>query len=160
MDNFTKAITISFCILAGAVIAFMFFRLLTDKVYFWVELATGVTLLLAIAISYLFKPSNYVVTSYSFIINRPLGEIEIPLNNIESAEKVEDKDMRFSLRLFGVGGLFGFYGIFSNKKFGRMRWYASRRNRFVLIKTTGNKKIVITPDDISLAEMIMKNKAA
>jgi hypothetical protein len=46
-----------------------------------------------------------------------------------------------------MGGLFGYYGNFVNFSLGRMTWYATRRDKPVLVKTTDNRKIIVTPDD-------------
>ena len=48
--------------------------------------------------------------------------------------------------MFGVGGLFGYYGNFVNSTLGSMTWYATRRDKAVLITTLENKKIIVTPD--------------
>ncbi len=59
-----------------------------------------------------------------------------------------DKDkMGWAIRIFGVGGLFGYFGKFANKEMGNMTWYATRRDKTVLVTTTGNKKIIVTPDE-------------
>ena len=67
--------------------------------------------------------------------------------------------MKNSCRSGGVGGLFGYYGNFYNKKFGGdMKWYATQMKKFVIIKARKVKKdntgpysrkfnvIVLTPD--------------
>lgn len=64
-----------------------------------------------------------------------------------SAEVLEKDALYWSIRTFGVGGLFGYFGKFANAKLGNMTWYATRRDKTVLIKTAGNKKIILTPDD-------------
>ena len=38
-------------------------------------------------------------------------------------------------------------GKFANTKVGNMTWYATRRNKTVLLKTIDNKKIILTPDE-------------
>ena len=50
-------------------------------------------------------------------------------------------------RTFGVGGLYGYYGKFYNRTFGSMTWYATRRDKLVLVKFQNKKKIILTPDE-------------
>ena len=46
-----------------------------------------------------------------------------------------------------MDGLFGYYGNFSNFSIGRRTWYATRRDKPVLVKTINNKKIIVTPNE-------------
>ncbi len=55
--------------------------------------------------------------------------------------------MKWTIRTFGVGGLFGYYGEFVNWKLGNMTWYATRRDKTVLIETVDDKKLIVTPDE-------------
>ena len=57
------------------------------------------------------------------------------------------KKLSWAVRIFGVSGLFGYWGKFSNTKLGSMTWYSTRRNNAVLITTIYNKKIVLTPNE-------------
>ena len=60
---------------------------------------------------------------------------------------VGKKDMPRSIRVFGVGGLFGYFGLFRNSRYGTMIWYATRRDQFVVIERSNGRTIVLTPDD-------------
>ena len=54
-----------------------------------------------------------------------------------------------TLRLLGVGGFFGSYGLFSNRALGRFRLYATRRGGFVVVRRVGALlPVVLTPDDV------------
>ena len=55
--------------------------------------------------------------------------------------------MRFAIRTFGNGGVFGYTGYFYKKGIGSMLWYCTQRANYILIEKTNGKKIVITPDD-------------
>jgi hypothetical protein len=56
---------------------------------------------------------------------------------------ISKEQMGFAIRTFGVGGLFGYFGYFSSKNQGSMLWYATQREKFVMIHLEGNK-IVLT----------------
>ena len=116
-----------------------------------------VTLFVGIlSVGYLFHPRKYSLANGTLIIHRPVSNITIKLDDIKSAERVTREDMRWTARTFGNGGLFGYYGKFWNKKFGSMTWYATRRENFVLITLQDGSKIVLTPDDIALTDVLTK----
>lgn len=55
--------------------------------------------------------------------------------------------MRWSLRLFGNGGLFSFTGLFRNSRLGTYRAYATDQSRTVVLYFHDAKPIVVSPDD-------------
>lgn len=62
---------------------------------------------------------------------------------------IDYKDLRFSIRTFGIGGVFGFSGSFTNKKFGDMTWNFTRKDNLVMI-VTQKQKFVVSPDNREL----------
>ena len=58
-------------------------------------------------------------------------------------------------RVGGNGGLFGFYGDFKNT-FGMMTWYATRLKNYIMIETTDNERVVITPDNTDMVKEIRR----
>jgi hypothetical protein len=87
------------------------------------------------------------VTEDEIIVRRPLLNVHIKRVDIKSVELIDKNKIRGSIRIFGVGGLFGYYGRFANFSLGRMTWYATRRDKPVLVKTIDDKKIIFTPND-------------
>jgi hypothetical protein len=65
-----------------------------------------------------------------------------------------DNEAKGTIRTFGVGGLFGYFGKFHTPGIGHSTFYATQRKNKILIVTSNDKKIVITPDDNSLAEKL------
>jgi hypothetical protein len=94
----------------------------------------------------LFRPLNYILTSEKLVIHRLFSDITIKRQDILTAREISNNDMGLTIRTFGVGGLFGYFGKFFNSKIGRLTMYGTRRNNTVLIETD-NKKIILTPDD-------------
>lgn len=70
---------------------------------------------------------------------------DIKLSEIKNAEN-KPNAMMGSLRRFGIGGLFGYIGYFSNSILGRYKAYATHTKRTVVIDV-GKERIVISPDD-------------
>lgn len=63
-------------------------------------------------------------------------------------KKVEDKPnaMLGSFRRFGIGGLFGYIGYFSNSILGRYKAYATHTKKTVLLHVN-DEQIVLSPDN-------------
>ena len=60
-------------------------------------------------------------------------------------KRVYVRDLDFlSMRLFAMGGLFGFYGLYAVKGLGRMWVYVTRRKKVVIIEN--RNKYVISPE--------------
>jgi Bacterial PH domain len=116
----------------------------------------GVLLLFVVTIlgSYLFSTNRYTLNDTQLVINRPIGNKIINLTSITEIRAVDSSELAGTIRTFGNGGLFGYYGKFYNKKFGTTTWYATQRINRILILTKEGDKIVISPDDMSLLDKI------
>jgi hypothetical protein len=69
----------------------------------------------------------------------------IPLSDVRSAGVIAPDALRGSIRLVGVGGLFGSYGIFRSPVLGPLRLDATRSDGLVLVRTT-RRAHVLTPE--------------
>lgn len=145
LDKTAKVITILTTALFAAIIVGQIL-LLKDGMKV-IPILTTIALLLIYFGTFLFKPLNYSLTINELIIHRPLKDKKIDRLKINSAELLDKEKLTGTIRTFGVGGLFGYWGNFANTKIGRMTWYATRRNNAVLIKMNNNKKIVLTPNE-------------
>lgn len=145
LDNLAKGITIGVTILFVAILIGQF-SIIKDTGWA-VPIITTVTLFLIYFISFAFSPINYEVSAQHLSIHRLLIDVNIDRNHIKSVELLDKEQLTWVIRTFGVGGLFGYYGKFANTKLGSMTWYATRRNKTVLIVTLDNKKIILTPDE-------------
>lgn len=112
-----------------------------------IPIYTTTACLLIYFIAFAFRPINYVVTKEEIIVRRPILNVHIKRTDVKSAELIESNKIKGSIRTFGVGGVFGYYGNFVNFSIGRMIWYATRKDKPVLVKTVDNKKIIFTPND-------------
>lgn len=114
-------------------------------------------LLLFIAIllgCWLYAPQSYSLDSNALTINRPIGKVSIKLSDIKQVRILADNETKGTIRTFGVGGLFGYFGEFYTPGLGHSTFYATQRKNIILIVTNSDKKIIITPDDISLADKL------
>ncbi len=145
LDRFAKVTSIAISILFAAIIILQISFINFDGNA--VPLATSFTLLLIYFGTFSFRPVNYKLTENELIIHRPLSDVSINRKEIKTVEQLDKTQLEWSWRIFGVGGLFGYWGKFTNKKLGSMTWYTTRKNKAVLIQTIYNKKIVISPDE-------------
>ena len=106
----------------------------------------GVIPIVIISIAmFILSPLSVTVDDHSIMIIRRAKPVTIEFSDIAGISKVAD--MKFALRTFGNGGLFGYTGQYYKKGIGSMTWYCTQRKNYLLIEKTNGKKIVITPDD-------------
>ena len=146
-DNLTKITTIGVSILF-AVIFFVPLIFITDGSGDKNAIYTRAAGLAIYIITYGFSTKDYQLTTDEIIVRRLFGNVKIKRSEILSVEIIEKEQMGWIIRTFGVGGLFGYWGKFSSSTLGSMTWYATRKNKIILIKTIKNKRIVITPNEM------------
>jgi Bacterial PH domain len=108
-----------------------------------------------IFLTYIFSVQSYQITDEKLIIKRPISSLnkEILFSEIGSVQLLNKNDFSGTIRTGGVGGLFGSYGYFSNKKLGSFTMYATNnKNRVLLIVGKSKAKIVLSPDDLEMAD--------
>ncbi len=105
-----------------------------------------ISMFLIYVFSFLYAPRSYRITKNEIIIQRYIQNKKIQISNIVKVELIEKEMISNAWRIFGVGGLFGYYGLFYNSQMGTMRFYATRTAKAVLICTKNHNKIILTPD--------------
>ncbi|MDZ4714745.1 MAG: PH domain-containing protein [Cytophagales bacterium] len=108
---------------------------------------------------YLFRPLGYSVYRHGVVVKRPLKDVTIDFSEIKNAFLPTSDSMLWTIRTFGNGGLFGYYGLYRNTTHGGMTWYATRTSNYLMLVTKNDKKIVITPDDTGMLDEISKQLA-
>lgn len=103
--------------------------------------------------TYLYAPVAFSLQADALIIHRKMNSISIPLHQITSVKTMDYASMSGIIRLFGVGGMFGYYGIYRIQGIGIVNMYARHKKHFILLESA-HKKWIITPDDASFAEAI------
>ena len=144
LDKFNKISTVIVLVFLLIILVVAFFLIPKDEA----NIMDSIVLLPIIIsiIVYLLRPNNYSVSDDKLLIHRMINTIEIDRNNIQSVREIDESQVKNSLRTFGVGGFFGNFGKFWNGKLGKMTWYVTRKNNFVLVETKDQKKIILTPD--------------
>ena len=70
---------------------------------------------------------------------------EIPLDEIRTIALLDQDALSGSLKILGMGGLFGYYGLFRSPTLGSYRLHATRAGGLVLVRT-GSRTFVLTPE--------------
>jgi hypothetical protein len=104
--------------------------------------------------SYLLSIQKYIVEDSTLVIKRAFGDKRISIADIEEVRLIAKDEMRGTIRTFGNGGFFGYYGKYYNKKLGSFTLYSTQRKNRIFIRTKHGDKLVISPDDISLADVL------
>jgi len=135
LDKTAIIITNLATLLFGALIIFNFI------------LPLAIFLLITYLMCLLLKPLSYGITADKLIIRRLIKSVHINRSDIVSLKLIDKSAISGSIRTFGVGGLFGWFGKFANNQLGSMTWYLTRRDKLVLIIKKDSKKILISPDE-------------
>jgi len=148
LDKVAKGITIGACLL---VLGIIIITSITSggRVPLFIPFIPAVISVAA----YLYAPKSYTLNDTSLIINKVIGKVWIDLNTVKEVEKIPQFDGG-TIRTFGSGGFFGYYGKFYNRVIGKMNMYVTRRDTMILLKTKDDRNIIISPDDIGLFDKL------
>lgn len=87
-------------------------------------------------------PCSLKVDKDSVSIKRVFDSIDIPLKSICIVEAFDQKSFDESIRIIGSGGLFGYLGVFKNKRIGEFSVYATDKTKLILIITDKTKFVI------------------
>lgn len=102
--------------------------------------------LAVLALTYRWSPRGYAIDDRAVLIERAAGPVAIPLSSIREARALESKERL--RRVFGSGGLFGYFGKYRSTALGTVRLHATRSAGRVLIVAEGGP-VVLTPEPAS-----------
>ena len=139
-DRFVQTVT---------VLTFMLFAILL-VVFASADNTAGLASIAAIGLPmfilcYLFVPREYAVNESEVIIRRRIGAVRIPFSLIRSIRQGSSSCSFRSVRPFGIGGIYGYFGRFYSQELGRHHVYATDLQKTVVIEA--DKTYVISPDD-------------
>lgn len=134
-DSTTKVISAVACALLA------FIAIITQSIF-----AAGLGALI-LALSYAYSPRGYTISEQAILVQRLIGAARIPLDGIRELRIAGADDFEGCIRLFGNGGLFGYYGLYQTSKLGKCTWYVTNRANTVVV-ITGAKTVVFSPADV------------
>ena len=142
LDTTTIIISIMAIVFVPVLVAWVIWFVPDPSGYAVLSMAIGIAV---IAGSFFLYPTGYVVTQNGVVVNGILFSQTIPKQDIIAIELLRNEDMSSSIRAFGSGGFFGYYGLFYNAKYKWMIWFATQRKNYVMVHTA-KRKFVFTPD--------------
>ncbi len=150
-DATTKLITL------GVIVLFLF---LLYRYFFisplinFLSISVAFLFCLILFLSWLYSTYGYEVKDKRFIIHRRKGKIIVPLCDIKSIRVIHKKELGTLIRMWGSGGLFGYYGHFRSTRIGKLKLYTTQRKNLVLVTTVDQDYLLLSPDDLSMIEEI------
>ncbi len=102
--------------------------------------------LVIIAGSFLLYPTGYFIDENGVAVKSILFSRSIPKSSIIDVFEITSEEMKATIRAFGSGGFFGYFGLFYNTKFKWMTWFCTQRKNYVMVQTD-KRKFVFTPDN-------------
>ena len=103
--------------------------------------------ILTIVLAWAWSARGFTVGGGVLVVHRLIGNVRIPLDGLREARRAESGELMRCLRLWGSGGVFGYYGLFQMSKLGRATWYVTSRANAVIVVTAA-KTVVVSPDDV------------
>ena len=111
------------------------------------SIAVGIVFVAMLAVSFAWSPTGYSIGDGFLSIYRVIGYFRITLASIREVRIASREDLEGSLRIFGRGGLFGYYGVFRSPKLGKSTWFVTRHSHAVIVLTSAGN-FVLSPDDV------------
>ena len=112
----------------------------------WTGIISPVFLALLYFFVWLFHTTAYEITGDAIVVKKVAGSVQIRRSDIEEIRTIEKDELKGTLRTFGVGGLFGYYGRFYNTKLGKMTWYMTRMDNAVMLRMNSGTIYLLSPD--------------
>lgn len=113
-----------------------------------------VFLMMVLGGTWLFSPQAYEIGDGKLTVKRWIGDLGIGLHEIVEIKELTKEETKGTIRTFGVGGLFGYFGRFYIPGIGKVLFYATQRKNKVLIKMKDEKQIILTPDDLKFIQYL------
>lgn len=153
LDWLAKILT---TILFGTTILLLYLLMSASRSYEWASAGAGAFVLGAMILyCYLYSVKDYQIKDNQLVVNRIMGAVKFDLSQLRSVERYPDIKKGISIRTFGNGGLFGYFGHFYNDGIGRFKMYSTRYRDFWIL-SFGTDKIGISPDHPAFIEFLKK----
>jgi hypothetical protein len=133
-DRTTKTVTALACVLLAIPAATVH------------NLAVRIVAVLTVLVSFAFSVRSYSYAEGVVVVNRLIGNVRVPLESLREARPATPDDLAGCIRLWGSGGMFGYYGWFRTAKLGTCKWYVTNRSNAVVVRTD-TQTVLFSPDE-------------
>lgn len=111
----------------------------------WLLLASALLIVGAVGASAALAPRAFAVSEAGVDVLRLAGPARIPRADLLAVELLDRPAWEDGIRLFGVHGLFGYFGTYRSLRLGRFRLHATGPGPMVAIRTRAGL-VVLTPE--------------
>jgi hypothetical protein len=133
---------------AALLVALFFAMSASPQLGLWRNATIGL-LVAVLLLAWAMSPRALVVESGELRIERRAWRsVRVSLASVSSVAPLDGVGMG-TIRVFGVSGFFGSYGLFYNTILGRFRLYATRRGQALIVRRNDALPLVVTPDDVA-----------
>ena len=87
-------------------------------------------------------------------ISRIIGDVSIPLSDIQEIERTNKNDTKDSIRTFASGGLWGYLGKFKSPNLGNYTMYVTNASQMITIRTKENVYIISCNNSDKIVEIV------
>ena len=154
MDKGTKLKTGFVLLIFAIVIGALLFSSLEDTDFIIVPIFVLLIYIAIICYGIYETPVLYTISNDTFSIVSRWNKIHIPLIEIQDARAFESEDKKGLKRNLGASGVLGNFGSYSSSLHKNLTIYTSRDSNWVLINKKNGKKIVISPDDLGMVQIL------
>jgi hypothetical protein len=96
---------------------------------------------------YFLRPTGFAVSSEGISVLRPIGAKLVPLGELRELRTRADIPSGLTIGLARIQGIYGTFGSFWNKKWGRFQMYVTNSANMVEIILMDNTRLILSPDD-------------
>ena len=118
-----------------------------------------VPFVLMLTIISLFRPTAFSVTGERLIIARSVGSKTMSIERIEAVAYPASRPDGFTVGLVRVQGIYGTFGSFWNRKWGRFLMFVTDHNKQVELVRADGSRVIVSPDDPEAFVMAVEQAA-
>ena len=160
-SSFSKRMLLSttvFCVMFGFALAYMFLQLTNEKQTSSVRVIIFLAFVLvccSIVHAFCSQIKNVQIDNEYLVVKKMCGKLVIPISEI--SEVGRKKKLMYDIRLFGIGGLFGYIGLFRGNDIGRYCAYVNNGNNAFYIKKSDGKCYVVSCNQVDQVLSLLNN---
>lgn len=103
-------------------------------------------LLISFSLAFLLRPLHYKINKDAINIKKIIFTKKIRYDTIIEIKPISYNDLAIDFRLFGSGGIWGYFGLYNSSYFGRIRMNATQLKNLVFIATSDKKIFVLSTE--------------
>ena len=153
LNTLSKTITIATLCAVAAIPIFSMGKLPPKQLLLLILLIAAL-----FGMAYLLRPYQYLLDHEKLVIHKQLLPKTILFKDIAQIEPVDYKDLGIKFRMWGSGGLWGWYGIFYSFEKGKIILQIGNKEALMMITTHQGQKIVLSPTEIQEFSKSLKQK--